>query len=108
MTIIIAHIRGLLTPLMTTHEPPSKESATSAVVQTTLKPCTPQTLNRVLLVGSWVAISGVKSPLIWVTSIVTLLITLLISTHEPPSSVIKVMQGLYHQPKPYRSLKGTP
>ena len=28
----------------------------------------------------------VISPLIWVLSIVTLLITLLISTHEPPSS----------------------
>ena len=30
-------------------------------------------------------ISGVVSPLIWVRSIVTLLITLLIATHEPPS-----------------------
>ena len=34
-----------------------------------------------LLGGSWVVISGVISPLIWVIAIVTLLIT----THEPPS-----------------------
>ena len=42
-----------------------------------------------ILGGSWVLISGVISPLIWVISIVTLLITLLIiiSTHEPPSRV---------------------
>ena len=39
-----------------------------------------------LLGGSWVVISGVISPLIWVISIVTLLITLVITTHEPPSS----------------------
>ena len=30
---------------------------------------------------------GYKSPLIWVISTVTLLITLLITTHEPPSRV---------------------
>ena len=40
---------------------------------------------RDLLGGSWVVISGVTSPLIWVVTIVTLLITLLITTHEPPS-----------------------
>ena len=38
-----------------------------------------------VLGGSWVVISGVRSPLIWVISIVTLLRTLLITTHEPPS-----------------------
>ena len=38
-----------------------------------------------LLGGSWVVISGVISPLIWVISIVTLRIALLITTHEPPS-----------------------
>ena len=38
-----------------------------------------------LLGGSGVVISGVISPLIWLISIVTLLITLLITTHEPPS-----------------------
>ena len=38
-----------------------------------------------LLGGSWVVISGVISPLIRVITIVTLLITPLISTHEPPS-----------------------
>ena len=38
-----------------------------------------------LLGGSGVVISGVKSPRIWVKSIVTLIITLLITTHEPPS-----------------------
>ena len=37
-----------------------------------------------LLGGSWEVIGGVISPLIWV-SIVTALITLLITTHEPPS-----------------------
>ena len=38
-----------------------------------------------VLGGSWVVIGGVISPLIWVISIVTLHITLLIATHEPPS-----------------------
>ena len=38
-----------------------------------------------LLGGSWAVRSGVISPLTWVISIVTLLITLLITTHEPPS-----------------------
>ena len=33
----------------------------------------------------WLVISGVISPLIWVISIATLLITLLIATYEPPS-----------------------
>ena len=37
-----------------------------------------------LLGGSWVVISRVISHLIWVISIVTLLITLLITTPEPP------------------------
>ena len=41
--------------------------------------------NQSLLGGSWVVISGVVNPLIWVISIATLLITLLITTHEPPS-----------------------
>ena len=38
-----------------------------------------------LLGGSWVAISGVISPLIWVIIIATLIITPLITAHEPPS-----------------------
>ena len=38
-----------------------------------------------LLGGSWVVISRVISPLILVITIVTLLITPLITTHEPPS-----------------------
>ena len=42
---------------------------------------------RRLLGGSWVVISRVLSPLIWVISIVTLLITLLITTPEAPSSI---------------------
>ena len=42
---------------------------------------------RRVLGGSWVVISWVVSPLIWVISIATLLITLLITTHEPPSRV---------------------
>ena len=39
-----------------------------------------------LLGGSGVVISRVISPLVWVISIVNLLMTLLITTHEPPSS----------------------
>ena len=35
--------------------------------------------------GSWVVISGVISPLIKVILIVTLLLTSLTTTHEPPS-----------------------
>ena len=42
-------------------------------------------VRRRVLGGSWVVISGVISPLSRVITIVTLLITLLISTHEPPS-----------------------
>ena len=38
-----------------------------------------------ILGGSWVVISRVISPLIWAITIVTLLITPLITTHEPPS-----------------------
>ena len=37
------------------------------------------------LEGSGVVLSRVMSPPIWVISIVTLLITLPIATHEPPS-----------------------
>ena len=43
-------------------------------------------LEVCLLEGSGVAISRVRSPLIWLISIVTLLITLLITNHEPPSN----------------------
>ena len=39
-----------------------------------------------VLGGSWVVISRVISPLIWVISIVILLITILITTHEPLST----------------------
>ena len=39
-----------------------------------------------LLGGSRLVISGVISPLVWVFTIVTLLITPLITTHEPPSA----------------------
>ena len=44
----------------------------------------PQALYT-LLGGSWVVISMVLRPVIWVMTIVTLLITPLITTHEPPS-----------------------
>ena len=40
---------------------------------------------RFILGGSWVVISRVISPLIGLITIVTLLITSLITTHEPPS-----------------------
>ena len=39
-----------------------------------------------LLGGSWVVISRVTSPLIWIVTTVTLLVTPLITTHEPPST----------------------
>ena len=42
--------------------------------------------NGSVLGGS--VISGVRSPPLWVISIVTLLITLLITTHEPPFKVL--------------------
>ena len=45
-----------------------------------------RTLLKALLGGSWVVISRVISPFIWVISIVTLLITPDITTPEPPSS----------------------
>ena len=45
-----------------------------------------------VLGGSWVVIRGVISPLIWVINTVTLLITPLITTHEPPSTVIEAPQ----------------
>ena len=44
---------------------------------------------RGVLGGSWVVINGAISPLIWVRIMVTLLITPVITTHEPPS------RGLY-------------
>ena len=43
--------------------------------------------TTVLLGGPGVVVSGVVNPLIWVI-IVTLLITPLITTHEPPSTVL--------------------
>ena len=50
---------------------------------------------RALLGGSWVVRSGVISPLIWLISIATLLVTLLITTHEPPSRIYrKVSEGV--------------
>ena len=45
-------------------------------------------VQGLLLGGSWVVTSGVISRLIWVITIVTLLITPLMTTHEPPSTVI--------------------
>ena len=43
----------------------------------------PGVRRKALLGGSWVAISGVISPLIWVITIVTLLITPPIDTPKP-------------------------
>ena len=56
-----------------------------------------------LLGGSGVVISGVINPLIWVISIVALLITLLITTHEPPSRP----STLYPYRIPIDPFKGT-
>ena len=46
--------------------------------------------EQLVLGGSWVVISGVISPLIGVITIVTLIITPLITSHEPPSSVSRL------------------
>ena len=46
----------------------------------------------IILGGSGVVISRVISPLIWVISKVTLLITRLITTHEPPSRAERVVR----------------
>ena len=48
---------------------------------------------RFILGGSWVVISRVISPLIGVITIVILLITSLITTHEPPSRGCLRFQG---------------
>ena len=45
----------------------------------------PASTKQSPLGGSWVVISRVISPLIWVITIVILLITPHITTHEPPS-----------------------
>ena len=61
-----------------------------------------------LLGGSWVVISGVICPLRRLISIVILLITLIITTHEPPRRLAqKVMQNFgcpYGQPQTGRIL----
>ena len=60
--------------------PPLLQNTASGLMQhTALKPKPP---NTRLLGGSWVVTTGVISPLI---TTVTLLITPLITTHEPPS-----------------------
>ena len=46
----------------------------------------PSCYKYLLLGGSWVVISAVISPLIWLISIVTLILTPFITTHEPPST----------------------
>ena len=61
-------------------------------------------LRQGLLGGSWVVIGGVISPLIWVITIVTLLITPLIA-HEPPSTPRDDYKGLL-QGMPYGLLTG--
>ena len=52
-------------------------------------PSEPASLTVTLRVlgGSWVDISGLTSPLTWVITIVTALITPFIPTHEPPSNL---------------------
>ena len=45
----------------------------------------------------WVVISGARTPLIWVISTVTQLMTRLITTHEPPSIPLsQPISGLLH------------
>ena len=45
----------------------------------------PLALSPSLRGGSWVVITGVISPLLRVISLVALIVTLLITAHEPPS-----------------------
>ena len=49
-----------------------------------------------LLGGSRVVISRVIGPLIGVTTIVALLITPLITTHEPPSAGCRIIEEVEH------------
>ena len=56
-----------------------------------------------LLGGSWVVINGVISPLMGVITIVTLILTPLITTHEPPSRP----STLYPYRIPIDPFKGT-
>ena len=69
-------------PLITTQESPSSRNDSWKVLITSL------------LGGSWVVISGVISPLIRVIITATLLITPLITTHEPPSRACSRLLGL--------------
>ena len=68
---------------------PPKAPSISTEKYTPIKPIliatAPVQGKLTLLGGTWVVISGVISPLIWVITIVLLLITLLITTPEPPS-----------------------
>ena len=47
----------------------------------------------IVLGGSWVVISKVRSPQVWVISVAILRIALLITTHEPPSSAASLLLG---------------
>ena len=57
-----------------------RKACTKLYVKKLIKPL------HLLLGGSWVVLSGVISPLIGVIIMVILLITVLIATHEPPST----------------------
>ena len=61
--------------------------------------------HQTILGGSWVVISGVISPLIWVISIVILHIALLITTHEPPNKGLSLDSPLLRQPEGIRSAR---
>ena len=62
-------------------------SSLGLVFSSGLRVCALGFVKLSLLGGSWVVICGAISPLIWVIAIVTLLITPLITTYEPPSRV---------------------
>ena len=51
-----------------------------------------------MLGGSWVVISRVINPLIWVITIVNPIITPLITTHEPPSVELPGLHQLFKSP----------
>ena len=54
---------------------------------------TPGLQGRSVLGGPWVVLSGDISPLAEEITMATLLITLLITTHEPPSSLQKHVEN---------------
>ena len=69
-----------------------------------------QTTTRLtyLLGGSCLVITGVISPLIWAITIATILITPLITTHEPPSIQFPIVINLFPDNDRFLRVQVTP